>query len=256
MQLIKFFLNPFNILWLLLLVTIATWYVKKDRLYKISGLVFVGWFLLISTPLLPNIVLNSLEDKFEPIQIEKLANRDLEYHIIVLGGGHGFDDRLPANSLLSSNALGRLNEGLRLHRRLTNSKMVFSGSTSTPGRTTQAEMLQKTAFLLGVEERATMLQKEPSNTYEEAKVYASKYGISHPLIVVASAAQMPRAVEVFKKFGINPIASPTNYRLKGSWKNKWLGLPSLENIENLKIGMYEYTGIWWYRIRCRLFLLC
>lgn len=248
-SLLKFFIDPFNIFWLLLLITAAVWLLKKKRLFKWLVVSTLAWFFLISTPLLPNAVLNSLEDRHNPIYINELTDHEAEYHIIVLGGGHGFDDRLPANSLLSSNAIGRLNEGIRLHRRLPNSKMVFSGSTSTPGRTTQAEMLQKTAFLLGVEERATMLQKEPSNTYEEAKVYASKYGNSHPLIVVASAAQMPRAVEVFKKFGINPITSPTNYRLKGSWKNKWLGLPSLENIENLKIGMYEYTGIWWYRIR-------
>ena len=240
---VKFLLDPFNIFWLLLLLCSLFWMLKKDVLLKWLLVVTAAWFLMISTPWVPNAVLNSLEDRYSPLFIEDFEGPGLEYHIIVLGGGHGFDDRLPANSLLSTNALMRLSEGIRLHRQLPNSKLVLSGSTSTPGRTTQAEMLRDAALLLGVNEEATLIQTEPSNTYQEARIYSETYGALHPVIVVTSAAHMPRAMNLFERFGVPATASPTNYRLKGSWKEKRFGMPSTGNIGRLRTGVYEYAAI-------------
>jgi uncharacterized SAM-binding protein YcdF (DUF218 family) len=240
---IKFFLDPFTLFWLLLLLCAVCWMLKKEVLLKwLLGITAV-WFLIISTPLVPNAVLNSLEDRYSPLFIEDFEDPELEYHIIVLGGGHGFDDRLPPNSLLSTNALMRLSEGIRLHRQLPNSKLVLSGSTSTPGRTTQAEMLRDTALLLGVSEEATIIQTEPSNTYQEAKVYSETFGERYPVILVTSAAHMPRAMNLFEHFEVRAVASPTNYRLKGSWKKKRFGMPSTGNIGRLRSGVYEYAAM-------------
>ncbi len=244
---IRFFLDPFNLFWLLLVGIVVNGFFKRNLWVKWLSIFTVIWFLVISTPLIPNLVLNSLEDRYIPINVDELEKKEAEYHILVLGGGHGFDDRLPPNSLLSRNALGRLNEGIRIYTQLPNSKLVLSGFSGS-GRTTQAEMLQQTALLLGVDRKATIIQKEPRNTYEEANYYSKKFGTSHPLIIVTSAAHMQRAIEVFRYFGTDPIPSPTNYRLKGSWKQKWFGLPAIDNIENLRAGISEYAGIFWYRL--------
>ena len=243
---IKFFIQPFNIFGILLLLAVVGVLLKRRRLSRWLILVTGIWFLMISTPFLPNLLINSLEDRYEPVRVNNLEDPGAEYYIVVLGGGHGYDDRLPSNALLSLNALGRLNEAIRLFKQLPNSNLVLSGySSSHPP--TQAEILQKTAILLGISEKATMIQKEPGNTYEEAEDYAKNYGHSHPVILVTSATHMPRAMWAFRHFGIEPIPSPTNYRLKGSWKRKWLGVPSMSNIENLGVGVYEYAGIYWYR---------
>lgn len=247
-SLARFLLDPFNILWLLLLAAGVAWFLKKKRLYKWLAIVSGVWFLVVSTPLVSVIIINSLEDRYQPLYVEELEEPDAGYHIIVLGGGHGFDDRLPANSLLSQNALGRLSEGIRLHRQLPNSKLVLSGSTSTPGRTTQAEMLQQTAVLLGIDEAATLIQKEPANTYEEARTYAMNYGNTHPVILVSSATHMPRAMMMFERFGIKPIPSPTNYQLRGSWKRKWFGLPSMDNMERFRVGVTSYAAMIRYQV--------
>jgi uncharacterized SAM-binding protein YcdF (DUF218 family) len=248
MSILKFFINPFNIFWLLLLVTIGVWFLKKKHLFKWLVISTIIWFLLISTPLLSNSVLNSLEDRYTPLYTEELINLEAEYHIVVLGGGHSFDSRLPSNSLLSVNALGRLNEAIRLHRQLPNSKLVLSGFSAS-GRTTQAEMLQQAALLLGVDKTATILQNEPGNTYEEAQNYTENYGDTHPVILVTSASHMHRAVNIFRHFGTDPIPSPTDYRLKGSWKQKWIGFPTTRNIENFNVAVNEYAGIIWYHLR-------
>lgn len=244
--LIKFLLDPFNLIWMLLLASLAAYFLRREILFRWLILITTVWFLLVSTPLVPTALINSLEDRYDPAYAEDLENPDAEYHIIVLGGGHGFDDRLPPNSLLSGNALGRLNEGIRLHRLLPNSKLVLSGYSAS-GRTSQAEMLQKTALLLGVEEEATILQTEPGNTYEEAKIYADTFGDSYPVILVTSATHMPRAMMLFENFGVEPVASPANYRLRGSWKEKRFGLPSNGYISHMNSALYEYAAI--YRSR-------
>ncbi len=245
---IKFFLDPFNILWLLVLVGLILLVLKRKSVARVFLIGAGIWFLVISTPLIPTHLLNNLEDRYEPISVDDLSDPEEDYHIVVLGSGHGFDDRLPANSLLSLNALGRLNEGIRLHRQLPNSILILSGYSSS-GRTTQAEMLRNTALLLGVEEDKTIIQKEPGNTFEEAKFYSERFGGDEEVILVTSASHMPRAVIVFERFGVSLIASPTNYRLKGSWKEKRFSLPNIKNIENLKVSFFERAALLRERFR-------
>ena len=249
-SIIKFLVDPFTILWMLLLLLCAAIFLKKDRLAKWLVLVAVIWLGVVSLPLVPTLLVDSLESRYNPVNVATLENKEADYHIIILGGGHGFDSRLPANSLLSSNALGRLNEGIRLYRQLPNSKLIFSGYSAS-GRTTQAEMLQRAALLLGVNKAETILQREPANTYEEAKIYSERYKNSNPVILVTSAAHMPRAMQLFRAFGVNAIASPTNFRLLGSFRNKWFGLPSLDHMHNFDAAMIEYAGMAWYKMRLR-----
>jgi len=243
---IKFVIDPFNVLWIMVLVTIAVFFLKKKRVFKYAASLSIFWFLIISTPLIPGMALNSLENRYEPINVERLQDSNAFYRIVILGGGHGFDDRLPPNSLLSLNALGRLTEGIRLHRQLPNSYLVLSGYSAS-GRTTQAEMLRDTALLLGVEESRMLMQKEPGNTYEEAKFYSERFTDGNSVILVTSAAHMPRAVLMFHKFDVDVNPSPANYRIKGSNKSTVFGFPSVQNINNLNTAINEYAGILRYK---------
>ncbi|PWN07792.1 YdcF family protein [Rhodohalobacter mucosus] len=239
---VKFMIDPLNILLIMIMVTVICRFNHREKLYRWMVWVSIFWFLLISTPMLPFTLINFLEDQYSPVIISDLDNREAEYHIVILGGGHGIDENLPANSKLSLNALGRLNEGIRLHRKLPNSKLVLSGFSASGG-TTQAEMLQKTAHLLGVRTEDTILQNEPANTRQEAEFYSRRFGNRNEVIVVTSASHMKRAVMLFRHYGIDPTPSPTNFRLKGSWKTKWFGFPSIQNIVYMRLGIYEFSAI-------------
>ncbi len=46
---------------------------------------------------------------------------------MVLGGGHASAPDLPANSQVNGATLGRLVEGVRLHRAIPGSKLLLSG---------------------------------------------------------------------------------------------------------------------------------
>ncbi|NBC27891.1 MAG: hypothetical protein GVY08_13590 [Bacteroidetes bacterium] len=244
---IKFLIDPFNMLWFLVGIGLVCQLMKKKRA---ATIVFIGagvWFLIISTPLIPTKLLDSLERQYEPVRVHQIEDTQAPTHIIVLGKGHGFDDRLPANSLLSTKALGRLAEGIRLHNQLPNSTLILSGYSAS-GRTPQAEMLRNTALLLGVEKEKTRMQTEPGNTLEEAKFYAENYSGNERVILVTSAVHMPRAVMLFERAGIEVLPSPANYRLKGSWRNVWFRWPSMGSIENMRAAIFEYAALLKYKV--------
>jgi len=241
---IKFFLDPFNILLFLILISLVLKWRNHQALSKWMISITVFWFLIVSTPFVPGLILSSLENQYEPVNVEDLKNDEIskQYHIVVLGGGHGFDDRLPPNSLLSLQALARLSEGIRLHNQLPNSTLVLSGYSSS-GRTTQAEMLKMSAILMGVDPGKTLIQPEPRNTYEEGKFYSERFAGQREVILVTSAAHMPRAVGVFQHFGIEVLPSPAHYRLIGNNRIKWFGFPSIDNISKFRTGVNEYAAL-------------
>jgi len=72
--------------------------------------------------------------------------------IIVLGGGHVSDPKLPITSQITKNTLVRLVEGIRLYRKHTNSKLILSGG-SVYGSVTNAEIMADVAKELGVVEK-------------------------------------------------------------------------------------------------------
>lgn len=234
-------------MWMLIIAGGSFLLLKRIRTSRwIFGLAG-AWFLIVSTPLIPTLLLDSLEKQYDPIAVGQLQDSTTSYHIIVLGGGHGFDDRLPANSLLSTKALSRLSEGIRLHRQLPRSTLILSGYSSS-GRTTQAEMLRDSALLLGVKKENTLIQTDPGNTLEEAQVYARKYSGDNKVILVTSAVHMPRAVMLFERVGISVIPSPAHYQLKGSWRHVWFSMPSIENMIKFRSAIHEYAAIIKYRV--------
>lgn len=241
---VKFFLDPFNILLFLGSGTVLFFLTGKKSAGKKAAILTLICFLISSTPFVPTALLSSLENRYQPVNPELMTDkqRDSPYHIVVLGGGHGYDDRLPPNSLLSLQALARLNEGIRLHRQLRNSKLVLSGYSAS-GRIPQAIMLKNTAIILGSDESRIVTLEEPGNTFEEAKTYANEFGYRYPVILVTSARHMPRAVRVFNDHGVEVTASPTEFEIKQSTGTKWFGTPSAENMLKFKKAIYEYAAI-------------
>lgn len=242
-SIIRFLIDPFNILLFLLSALVISYITGHKRATKWTCSITLLWLMIITTPAVPSVLITSLEDRHLPVVVGELDDPNAEFHIVVLGSGHGFDDRLPPNSLLSQRAVVRLAEGLRLYNALPNSRLILSGYSSS-GRTSQAEMLQQSAHLLGADPARTDVQTEPGNTDEEARIYCNRFRGEAVLIVVTSASHMERAATVFKRHcGEEPITSPTGYNLKGDWRTKRLGWPSNSNIDHMRSAMFEYAAL-------------
>ncbi len=239
---IKFWLHPFNIFWLLFLAGIIAYYFKKEKIYitifSIAGI----WLLVTTNFLLPNFLITNLEDKYTPFTKEKIQSDSLPYNIVVLGAGFSNNKNLPYNDQLSSTALSRLIEGIRIHNLLPNSKLIVSGPGFNGG-ISQAEVYAKTASSLGVDSTIISTIRTAMNTHEEAKTYAEKFDKSTPLILVTSASHMPRAMMMFQSQGIIPIPAPTDFQSKSTGESTPSWFPSLEYMSMMKTALIEYVGI-------------
>lgn len=239
---------PLPVFWILIFLA-AVFFLRGRR--KFSG--FLGifsliWLLAISTPFLPDLLVSRLEDRYAVFNPDTFVGLDNAVHIVVLGGGHVNDDQLPANDRLSPTAMVRLSEAIRIHRQLPESIIVTSGGSAS-GNQPQAKVLAETALLMGVGKKYIKTQPLPKNTRMEASEYKKLFGDTAQLIVVTSAAHMPRAIYSFQKVGLDPVAAPTCHLVKIDENyNRWIGFPSSDNIHKMESAVHEYVGLLWYKL--------
>jgi len=209
-------------------------------------LVIAGiWFLIISTPLIPKLLVRSLENKYPQLSDESIKNIPDSCDIIILGGGHSDDKDLSPNNQLSTNALGRLVEGIRIHKMIPGSRLILSGYRGR-SELSQAGILYRTALILGADSSSMVMQPLPANTMMEAEEYSKNFRSANNLIVVTSDIHLPRAMLLFKKAGLDPVAAPTNQIIKyGSVKYPWRWIPSSGYISMMESVIHEYAGILW-----------
>jgi len=247
--LVNYFLHPMT--WLLIGFFLLWW--RWGKLKKGKRRIAVAFLVLLiyatSTPFLPMKLNAYLEDQFPPLETGKL-NTNLRYNILVLGGGMGYDDRLPATSLLEPVMLVRLVEGIRVYRTLPNSILITSGYSSI-GKKPQAEVAQEAAVLLGVDSSRTRHQSKPSTTMEEAAEYVRVFGREAPLVLATSATHMPRAVYFFKKAGVKTIyPAPTFYRVKRQNPISWRHFlqPGFQYWGDIQASLHEIAGMIFARL--------
>ena len=209
----------------------------------VLSVVALFWLLAVSTPFLPNLLVSNLENRYDTLQPANLKGSSGPINILVLGCGHTNDSRLPANNQLSTVALARLAEGIRLQRLIPHSTLITSGYAGE-GDVAQAEVLAKTAMLLGVDPARIRMQTLPKNTRMEATEYKRLFGASAQLMLVTSAAHMPRAMYLFRQAGLNPIAAPTNHLVKYcNERDLWFWVPNSGNIQKTESVIHEYAGM-------------
>lgn len=224
-------------------------WLKKRRTAKILLLVAGCWLLVISTKPVPYILVKCLEDKYDVLNVIPESDFAGELHILVLAAGHSDDESLPPNGQLSGSALGRLTEGVRLHKLYPCSKLILSGPGGKEGYT-QADALLRTAIIMGVDSSSILLMRRAKNTSGEAEEYKKLYANGSHLILVTSAIHMPRAMVTFKKAGLNPVPAPTNFIIKhGSRKDPWGWLPSAHYIGMMETALHELAGIVWGKLK-------
>ena len=223
--------------------------------FKKAGLLVVFfsvlWLTLISFPFVPSILVRSLEDRFSPLLEISQIPKEGTINILVLGGGHIEDTNLSSKGKLTLDSLSRLSEGIRLHRLLPGSHLVFSGM-SKGQKYSHAEILKQSAMAMGVEEKEISLLPASENTQMEAFDFTHKFGTNNTLLLVTDPIHMPRAMLLFRKAGQSPIPAPTNYMMKSEEK-KYLSDwgPSALNISKMEKAMHEIFGLIWAEIGVR-----
>lgn len=241
------FLFPLSICLEILLTGLFTlWFTRRQKRGKI--IVTIGFILLamISYGAVSDIFLGPLEYKYPPI-LDISTFQDVKL-VVVLGGGHCTDPRLSVTDQLSDVSLVRLVEGIRIHKKLINSKLLLSGGrafSSTP----DADAMAKMAMALGIDKREIIPESKSKDTKDQVRFIQNIIG-NNRFILVTSASHMARSVALFKAKGMNPIPAPTGYRVKQIQKiSPSMFFPSSNGIDKMERVVYEYLGTAWAMMR-------
>jgi uncharacterized SAM-binding protein YcdF (DUF218 family) len=168
--------------------------------------------------------------------------------IVVLGGGYSDMRGMSATSQLSSSALARIIEGVRILRVLPEARLVVSGPAE-PGRPSLAAVYAKAAESLGAGSGRIELIETAHDTEDEAFAVARLAG-GAPVALVTSAWHMPRAAGLFRKAGVSAVPCPTDYRSRADDTESWAYLKcDVESLERSTFAIHEWMGLLWLRLR-------
>jgi uncharacterized SAM-binding protein YcdF (DUF218 family) len=242
----RLFMSPLTVSMLMLVVgTFMLLFTRKQKTGKFmtaSGVVFI---LLMGYNIFPDRILSTLENKYPPI-IETESVSDAKW-IVVLGGGHVTDRKVPVASILAGDTLTRVVEGVIIHKRLPESRLLFSG-----GKAFDPESESKTMADLAVElgVNKSKITEEPNglDTGEQSELVKKIVG-KDKFILVTSAYHMPRAIALFRKQGMNPVPAPVGHRIKEkSTIDPYMFFPRSGGIEKMEIVVHEYLGLCWMSV--------
>ncbi len=195
-------------LWLLLYFFLRFKKHRYRNFVLISGLLAL---LICTTSYLPKLAVTHIEKQYAVLAPSKL-NPNKTYYIHVLGAGYNLDPDLPALTQLENSTLARLNEGIRVFWQLKEPVLVTS-AYSKYNLESQASVARKAAIELGVPAERIRMLETPSTTLEEAKAFKSKFGADAQVIIATDAMHMPRAMQIYRDLGFEPIAAPTNFQV-------------------------------------------
>ncbi len=230
------------------------WFTRRRHLGRLLTTSGVLLLCVISYPSCGNILISSLEYRFEPFPAGPTPSRiqgvsvDSIRYVVVLGGGQFVRDGIPVTSTLVPTTEVRLVEGIRIHRKLPRSRLVLSGG-GRPGEVPHAEFLASVARELGVADSEIVLESKSRDTKDEARLLKPLLGTS-PFVLVTSASHMPRAVALLKGCGLDPLPAPTAHTFLGRGRiSHSVFFPSATNVRKVEDAVHEYLGLLWAKIR-------
>jgi len=239
-KLISFFILPKGMFLTFFTIGIILLFLNKQKKAKIFLGVSFALFLILGYPPLANALLSNIENKYQKYEYIHQVK-----YIHVLGSGHNDDFSQPLSSMIGEGGLKRILEGIIIHNKIKDSKIIFTGFAATASVTT-ADMNARLSLALGIDKDEMLIDGGPKDTQEEALFMKSIVG-DKPFILVTSASHMPRAMILFEGLGLNPVPAPTDFHK--SKFNGYFVLPSFNAFSKSNSAMYEYIGTLWVKLR-------
>jgi uncharacterized SAM-binding protein YcdF (DUF218 family) len=232
------------------------WFTRRQRSGKILVSAGAGLLLVLSYSAVPDMALRPLELKYPPVADLNAGSGGPQdapslragSYIVVLGGGISSDPTLPITSQIGPASLSRLLEGVRLYRAEPGRKLILSG-----GRvfrpTSESQVMSRVALIMGVNPRDILQESVSRDTEEQARLLKPLVGRER-FFLVTSAVHMPRAMALFRRQGLDPVAAPVGLPAQqmGQWSPEGL-FPSTGSLGLTDIALHEYLGLAWAWLR-------
>jgi uncharacterized SAM-binding protein YcdF (DUF218 family) len=256
---------------LLVLGLLLSSFTKWKKLGR--GLVVAGTLLLLafSYPWLPRLALGHLESQYPPLaedgrrktedggrrtegrgqRTEDDGQGAVPHYIMVLGEGFSADTKRPAAARFGDEALKRVFEGVRLHRRLTNSTLLVSVPGPTVTQEEKERVLGELLLIFGLQTNAVKVCASAWDTEDEVRWCKNVVGTNR-VIIVSSASHLPRAMLLARRHGLDVVAAPSGFLLDTVTQAPFSPdrlFPSSINLYHSERAAYEYLGLVWERVR-------
>ncbi len=224
-KIISAMIMPLSLGLFLALVGLVFLYLNKLKKAKIFLTISILWISILSYSPFANFLINPLTSTYE-----KLENipADVKY-ILLLGGDMEH----------------RAWEVLRLYHQIPNAKIItsgYEGGLTIPEAILTANILYK----INIPKNDIIIHSTPKDTKEEAIEIKKLLGET-PFILVTAAHHMPRAMALFHKEGLNPIAAPAG--LSSYTTINLLSMPNASSLHKTEIAWHEYLGLLWSKLR-------
>ena len=254
-KLLPLFIYPLGFASLMLVIALFSFW-KRPRLAAIAIFIALLAILLPSNPWVANGLVRSLESQYVPTTIP-IADA-----IVVLGGAVK-PQVAPRPWIDVTEAGDRPIYGAQLYLQGKAPLVILSGGRidwQGGSGSSEAADMAKLVEALGVPTNI-ILQDPTSLTTRENAVNVKKImqdrGIQK-ILLVTSAIHMPRSMAIFKKLGVEAIATPTDFlvsnqelkELQGTPQAAILNLfPDSGNMDRFTRALKEYLGLIIYRLR-------
>lgn len=240
-----------------LAILVGLWMMRRGEASRFARrLAWGGATLLVVGGFTPlgNVLVLPLEQRFASVAQPSASDR--VDGIILLGG---FEDGWVSagrGGLGLNEAAERLTEGMRLARKHSEAKVVFTGGVGGL-LTRDVEATGSVARFLedaGIAKERLVLEGRSRNTYENALFTAElvKPTAGARWYLVTSAYHMPRAVGLFRKAGFDIIAYPVDYRTRGPEDLTRFFERIPQGLLRLDLGANEWLGLVSYRALGRI----
>ncbi len=257
-----FWLKKFIGFWLmplpasLMLAGAGFWLIRRGRRPRLGRALIVmaaTAVLLFSNSLVSKALMRSLQERHPPVaefapgQLTPAAVARVRY-VVVLGGGNGHSPGVSPNNLLSSSAISRLAEGVRIAHAVPEARLIVTGG-GPEGRHTHAEVLARAAIQLGIDPSRIIRVEDGRDTEDEANRVA-RIASGAPVAVATSAWHLPRAMALFRNAGVDALACPCDYRAHTDDPLTFDDfLWDAESLARSSFALRERIGLLWITLR-------
>lgn len=254
-KVLTFLLQPSSALWLAIAAGffLREWRPRWHRTgLVVSVISLVALFIAGLSPV-SNALLLPLEDRFPAGQVNSVKKPVTG--IIVLGGAEDGWISSGRGGLAVNEAAERITETLRLALAYPQAKVAITGGVARLLHEDKEGSSAVAAFFqdVGVSKDRLIVETQSRNTYENATrmlpLIDAKPG--ETWLIVTSAFHMPRSVGVFRKAGLDVVAYPVDFRVRGSEDlTRWF--PSLPaGLKRFDMVLKEWAGLIAYRLTGR-----
>lgn len=220
------------------------------KLALLTMLLGLSWLYLCSTSQFADYLMAYLEEGYGSRPLSLIQPADA---IVLLGGAMRGHTHLGSLGDMNQQA-DRLVHAVALYKAGKAPVIVLSGG-SPYGDRSEAEQMQDILRIMGVPERAMVLERTSRNTHENAVNSARLLQARgwEDILLVTSAFHMRRAEALFNaQGGLTVHPAPTDFQRRVSPASvlpDWLPVPAVSNLYRSTHAIHEILGIIMYRSR-------